>query len=481
MPSKDKVIEFAFTLLVAGFCLAMLVWWRARDIDLPGPALAGRDGAGNRSEKIQTVKVGSDFEKFSELTEAEKAQKFSDWPRFRNSDFSNLAEFDGGLDFNLENSKVLWKLKLGEGYAAAVVWQNRVYILDYDEKLEADSLRVFSLADGRELWRRYYKIKIRRNHGKSRTVASVQNGKVLTFGPLGHLMCADAISGDLLWTKDLTAEFGAEIPQWYAGQCPLIDGDCAVIGIGGKEVLLAGFDLNTGKMLWKVDNSLKIKMSHSSVMKMEFFGKPQYVYCGIGGIVGISADKADAGTLLWSCDTWRPNVFAPSPVKISDSQIFLTAGYGAGGAILSLEQDSGKFSAKILKSWKAKQGAACEQQTPIVFKNRLLTILPKDAGGNNSLMAVCDIQSDCKIISTSPRDTRFGIGPYMAVNDKILVLDDNGILTVLDMEGDSLKISSRKKVLPGADSWGPMAFSSGLLLLRDSTELVCLDLRKQKK
>ena len=71
------------------------------------------------------------------------------------------------------------------------------------------------------------------------------------------------------------------------------------------------------------------------------------------------------------------------------------------------------------------------------------------------------------------------VNDYMP--DKILVLDDNGILTVLDMEGDSLKISSRKKVLPGADSWGPMAFSSGLLLLRDSTELVCLDLRKQKK
>lgn len=478
---KTKITEFIFTVILATVCVSAFIWWRTRDLNLPQLAVAGRDGAGARLEKIQNVKIGADFKKFSELTSDEISQNFSDWPRFRNSDFLNKASFDANLDYDLKDVKILWKKEMGEGYAGAAISKNTVYVLDYDENLEADCLRAFSLLDGRELWRRFYKLKIRRNHGKSRTVVSVQNGKVLTLGPLGHLMCVDQFNGNLLWTKDLTAQFGAEIPQWYAGQCPLIDGNLAIIAVGASKNLIVAFDLNTGEIVWQTDNPLKIKMSHSSIIKMDILGKSQYVYCGLGGIVGVSADLKDSGKILWSCDTWKPNVFAPSPVQISESKIFLTAGYGAGGAILELQNDGQNFSAKIIKNWKAKFGAACEQQTPIVFKERLFTILPKDAGGNNSLMAVCDINEDCKIISTSPRDSRFGIGPYMFINDKIFVLDDNGNLSVLDFENDKLKTISKKNILSGGDSWAPMAFSSGLLILRDSKELVCLDLRKADK
>ena len=35
------------------------------------------------------------------------------------------------------------------------------------------------------------------------------------------------------------------------------------------------------------------------------------------------------------------------------------------------------------------------------------------------------------------------------------------------------------KILPGVDSWGPIAFAGGLMILRDSTSMVCLDLRNE--
>jgi outer membrane protein assembly factor BamB len=211
---------------------------------------------------------------------------------------------------------------------------------------------------------------------------------------------------------------------------------------------------------------------------MVLHGKRQFVYCAIGGIAGVSAEGEDKGKILWTSSEWKPNVFAPSPVRIGDGRIFLTAGYGAGGAVLEVSKDSDKWTAKIRKSWKAKEGIACEQQTPIVVGSRLLSILPKDAGGMNSLMAAASLDGDCEVLFTSPRGTRFGIGPYLSVNGKILILDDNGKLYVLNMKEDSFEIESERKFFDGGDSWGPMAFSNGLLLLRDSEELACIDLRR---
>ncbi len=475
---KLKYVEhFLSACFILGM-LSLLVYWRTYEIPLPEIATANRDGAGDRKPVLTSAKIGENFKKFSELTESEKSKKFSNWNRFRGENFSNIVTTDTPLNFDLNKAKTLWKIPLGEGYSAPVVYNGKVYILDYDESSESDALRCFAISDGRELWQRSYKIKIRRNHGKSRTVVCADEGVVLSFGPMAQVMCVDAENGNFLWGKDLAAEFGSEIPQWYSGQCPMIYNSEAILAPAGQEVLLIGIDLKTGKTNWSLENKNKFQMSHSSIMLMEFFGQKQFVYCALGGVIGVSAEGVDKGKELWCQTVWKPNVFAPSPIKISDDKIFLTAGYGAGGAILNLKKNESTYQAEITKSWKARQGAACEQQTPIIFDNYLMTILPKDAGALNALLVACDINDNLKIVAESPRSMRFGLGPYMAINDKILVLDDDGKLSVLTFNNSEFKIISSKKILDGVDSWGPMAFSDGLLILRDSTAMICLDLRK---
>lgn len=474
-----KIFEKFILVSLMAFFIASLLWWRLRALPELEIAQAGRDGAEGRTVESELVKIGEFFKKYSELSQEEKNAKFPDWPGFRGG-VSNLVKSADELDFDLENAAVKWRIPLGEGYAAPVIWKNKIYVLDYDEKEEADSLRCFSLSDARELWSRSYKVKIRRNHGKSRSIPAIAENTVVSIGPMGQVMCVDAESGDLLWAKDLVLDYGSEIPQWYSGQCPIIVDGEAIIAVAGKDVLMMGLDLRTGAVKWSVPNTGGVKLSHSSVMEFELLGSRQFVYCAIGGIFGVASSGEEKGKLLWSNSKWKPNVFAPSPVKITDNKVFLTAGYGAGGAILELSKDSVNWSSQIVKSWKAKTGVACEQQTPLVSDGKLFSILPKDAGGMNSLMVACDVSNDCEIVATSPRETRFGIGPYILINGKIFVLDDNGKLYVLNFDGKDFSIESGKKILSGGDSWGPMAFSGGLLLLRDSVELACLDLRKEK-
>jgi len=148
------------------------------------------------------------------------------WPQFRGPDRDNVATVGSPLARSWPPSGpvVRWRVAVGEGYAGAAVNDGRVYIIDYDMTELADALRCLSLDDGREIWRYAYPLKVKRNHGMSRTVPAVAEGYVVSIGPKSHVLCCDATTGEKQWMIDMVAEYDSTVPPWYAGQCPLIDG-----------------------------------------------------------------------------------------------------------------------------------------------------------------------------------------------------------------------------------------------------------------
>jgi len=401
------------------------------------------------------------------------------WPRFRGPDFDNIVKADVTLagTWPPDGPDVLWSVELGEGHAGPAVLGGRVYVLDYDEEKQGNALRCFSLADGREIWRRWYRIRIKRNHGISRTVPAVTDKYVVSVGPKCHVTCLDSQSGDFLWGIDLQKEFQTRVPLWYTGQCPLIDGETAVLAPGGSA-LLVGVDCATGEVLWRTPNPDGWEMSHSSVVPMTFGGRRMYVYCAIGGVVGVAADDGEAGSVLWRSAEWDRPVVSPSPVIFDDGRIFLTAGYGGGSMMIRITLEDGAFSARTVYTLD-KTVFSCEQQTPILYDGYLYGVLTNDAGPLKREFACLDPDSG-ELVWTSGRDKRFGLGPFILVDEKILVLSDDGILTMIEATPDGYAEVARADILDGRDAWGPMAFVEGRLLARDSRTLLCLDMVADK-
>jgi outer membrane protein assembly factor BamB len=475
--ARENVVAGALQALTAlAAVVGILVWLLQSPAIKPRVSVPGMDGRSKALQgKEQGVKIGAFFQRYAGVPSTIQGS----WPGFRGPNADAIsAEPVRLLDaYGTNGPPRLWSIELGEGHGGAAVWNGRVFVMDYDEKKRADALRCLSLDDGREIWRRWYDMPIKRNHGMSRTVPTVTDRHVVTIGPKAHVMCVRPDSGDLLWGLDMIAAYGTKIPGWYAGQCPLVDGDLAILAPAGSNVMMVAVNAETGATVWTTPNPRKWNMSHASVAKMEVGGRRQYVYAAVGGVAGVAADGPDRGAILWETTGFSPSVVAPSPVVLPDGRLYLTAGYGAGGAVLKIAEKGGKFTATVLSKHKPRDGLSCEQQMPVLFDGHLFGIMPKDGGTLRDQMTCWTL--DGKLVWTSGKEGRFGIGPWMVADGKFLILDDDGVLTMAKATTRGYAPLARAKVLPGVDSWAPPALVGGRLLIRDSRKMICLNMRAQ--
>lgn len=452
---------------VIGVLLIFFFWWLLKDPtnqfveSIPGEDKKGADtlNAG------PPVNIGENFQLFGTATSSLKGT----WTRFRGADFDNIAKNTGPLknSWSASEPEIKWSVELGEGHAGPAIYEGKVFVMDYDEAAREDALRCFSLDDGKELWRRSYKVSLKRNHGMSRTVPAVTTDYVLTIGPRCHVMCVKRETGDLLWGIDLEKQYQSEVPLWFTGQCPMIDNNKAILAPGGSALMIA-VDCATGKVLWETPNPGNLKMSHSSIMPWTFKGKKMYVYSAVGGVVGVSAEGADQGKILWQSTAWNHSVVAPAPVCFPDGKIFLTAGYGAGSMMIKVSLVGTEYKVDVLKEFSPKDGMACEQQTPVLWEGHMFAIQPKDAGAMRNQLICVHPDDVTKVVWTSGKDGRFGLGPYLIADQKMYVLSDDGTLTMIKPDTQKYVQLAQKKLFDGHDAWGPMALADGFLLLRDA-------------
>jgi outer membrane protein assembly factor BamB len=391
------------------------------------------------------------------------------WPGFRGPNRDGISPEDNSLtdSWGPGQPRPLWSVDAGEGHAGAAVLNGRIYLMDYDRNAKSDALRCLSLATGQEIWKFCYPLSVKRNHGMSRTVPAVTPKFVVSLGPKCHVSCLDAVSGKYQWGIDLVREYGSTVPAWYAGQCPLIDGDRVILAPAGSSLMMA-VDLATGKVLWTTPNRNDWKMTHVSITPMLIAGRKTYIYCGNRGVAGVAADD---GSLLWENLDWKISIATvASPVPVPGNRIFLSGGYEAGSMMLEITEAAGKWQAKPAFRLDADTFGAT-QQTPILYDGHLYGVRP------NGELVCLDLQG--KVLWSSGMGHRFGLGPFLVADKKIFVMNDDGDLSMVQAAPKGFRLLAHAKVLDGHDAWGPMAMAGGYLLARDLTRLICLDLRKK--
>ena len=78
-------------------------------------------------------------------------------------------------------------------------------------------------------------------------------------------------------------------------------------------------------------------------------------------------------------------------------------------------------------------------------------------------------------IWTSAANERFGLGPYLIIDDKLFAFKEDGELYVYSVGAKSMTLLRKQRVMEeGIDAWGPIAYADGYIIVRDSKTIKCL-------
>ena len=216
----------------------------------------------------------------------------ADWPQWLGPHRDGIWRETGLIEkFPAGGPQILWRAPVGIGYAGPAVVRDRVYVMDLERAVDASGQRLrptrqgvlgkervlcLNAVDGSLLWKHEYECPYTISYPNGpRTTPLIDEDRVYTLGAMGDLLCLDAATGKVRWSKKLPGEFKLEVPVWGYAAHPLIDGDLLYCLVGGEGSAVVAFDKHTGKEMWRALSTEEI--GYSPPMIYQLAGKRQLV------------------------------------------------------------------------------------------------------------------------------------------------------------------------------------------------------------
>ncbi len=402
-------------------------------------------------------------------------------------------------DWSASGPACVWERRVGTGYAAPAVSDNRlVYFHRLGDEERVDCLHPES---GKLLWSFGYASDFKDRFGYNngpRASPVISQGRVFVYGAACRLSCLALETGKLIWKKDLAAEYGLKQGYFGNGTTPLIHENILVVNIGapGGPCVL-GLDVKEGRELWRFGKQWGA--SYASPVPATINHKQRiFVFAGgerkppVGGLLCLDPRN---GALDFRFP-WRSkkaeSVNASNPVVVG-SRIFVSASYGAGGVQVEVGKD---FSCK--KVWRTEHFGA-HWNTPI-YRNGFLYGF--DGRHRRGAELVCINWSTGKEVwRKKPRwkeasaasggetvEGGFYRGSLLWADGYFLCLGESGHLAWLALNSKGYRERARARLFEAPETWTLPVLSRGLLYVVQNAKgasvnyprLLCYDLRSNK-
>jgi len=335
-----------------------------------------------------------------------------------------------------------------------------VVVADRDLLDSQDIFRCLDAQTGQQLWTVQYFARGQLDFGNApRATPQIDGERVFLYGAFGKLHCVRLADGEVLWKKDLLAEFGnrEDAVPWGTTSSPLLVDDKLIVNPGGAESSLVALRPDTGEVIWKTPGD---KPAFGSLIVATLEGRRQIVGYDKRALCGWDVNT---GKQLWRLVPPRVDFNVSTPIVVGEQLLVSTEN---NGTRLYRFDSAGAIVPQPIAH---NDDLAPDTHTPVALADRVFGVWQD--------LYCLDCVNNLKTLWKGEDSAFDGYASIIGSGNKILVISKHGELLLVDAIAEKYRLISRLQVFtddPGV--YSHPAIVGKQLYLRGSDQIVCLDL-----
>ena len=256
------------------------------------------------------------------LTVPAFASPGQEWPRWSGPNRDLSAGGSSLFQRSTFGLEILWSQPLGSAYSGLVIADGRVVTAFSDGT--HDVVAAFHAESGEEIWRHPIAETYIGHDGSDDGplgTPTIDQGRVFVLGPRGQLQALALASGKLLWSEHLEESHGARRPHYGFTTPPTLADGVLVVQTGGTEGHgISGFDPQTGRRLWAVEEAT---VQYQSPLSISPGGREQVLAATDEFLAGLDPRT---GEVHWKLEYGEESMGSSSrPILLGDDRVLLTS------------------------------------------------------------------------------------------------------------------------------------------------------------
>ncbi len=368
-----------------------------------------------------------------------------------------------GGDWEKQPPKLIWREKVGPGWAGMIVVDG--HLVTQEQRGENEAVVCYDAATGKELWVHEDKARFKEDLAGvgPRGTPTFADGRIYALGATGILNCLSAADGSVIWSHDVVADAGVktdELPPFGYAISPLVVDGLVVVWAGGtadKSVL--AYRVADGEFAWSCPGG---KHTYSSPQVVTLGGQKQIIMLDNKVLQGI---RIADGTVLWQEPTVKEMsmpMLQPHLTEDGDLVVAMEPGF----VRVQVTHDGDKWS--INERWTS-NALRPGFNDFVIHKNVIY-------GLNDGVLCGLDVATGKSLWKKG----RLGHGQVLLLPDKdeLLISSDTGEIILVSVDRDGYKELGRFQAIEGR-TWNGPVIASGRLYLRNGEEMAAFELGLQ--
>lgn len=377
-----------------------------------------------------------------------------DWPQWRGPTRDGMATGPRWpARLGPDALKQRWRVKLGPSYSGPIVVADRVFTTETRNRT-SEVVYALDRQTGDTLWQTAWKGGTRvpffaaANGSWIRSTPACDGECLYVAGMRDVLVCLECASGKERWRVDFVKKFGAPVPSFGFVCSPLVDGNAVYVQAGAAVVKL---DKTTGRVLWRTlkDGGGMFGSAFSSPVIAAPAGRRQLVVQTRRLLAGADLET---GRVLWTQEVpaFRGmNIL--TPVVVGDT--VFTSSYRNKSWRYEVSRNAGRFA--VRKLWS--NTTRGYMSTPVVIDGHVYLHL------QNRRFACLRLDDG----TPTWKSGAFGkYASLVAQGDRILALSCDGRLLLIGANPQRCELVDEVKI-DGSQTWAHLAVSGNELFVRE--------------